>query len=386
MRRYLLPALLPGAAVLVVVSGILPLAGLAELWDRVWHILLFVTAMTVVTELLFAAGVFERLTTFVSRWGRGSVRLLWLLVVGLAVLSTVFLSLDTTAVLITPLVVLLARHAGLPPLPFALTVVWLANTASLLLPVSNLTNLLAQQKVGFTPWEFVQLLWAPAAVGILVPCLLLALLFRGPLRARYLPQPGTPAEDRFLLGAGALVLVLLLPALVSGLPVVIPAVVAGLLLIGVFAARSPATLSFRLVPWQPLLLAMSLFVLVEAGHAQGLSDALRPIAGSGESLADLLQLAAAGTFGANAVNNLPAYLALEPAADSPVRLAALLIGVNLGPLISPWASLATLLWADRLKGLGVPVSWPGFAVAGLVVVALTVPLAVVALWFVSGMP
>lgn len=386
MRRYLLPALLPGAAVLVVVSGILPLVGLAELWERVWHILLFVTAMTVVTELLFAAGVFERLTTFISRWGRGSVRLLWLLVVGLAVLSTVFLSLDTTAVLITPLVVLLARHAGLPPLPFALTVVWLANTASLLLPVSNLTNLLAQQEIGYTPWEFVQLLWAPAAVGILVPCLLLALLFRGPLRARYVRQPGTLAEDRFLLGAGSLVLVLLLPALVSGLPVTIPAVVAGLLLIGVFAARSPATLSFRLVPWQPLLLAMSLFVLVEAGHARGLSEALQPVAGSGESLPDLLQLAAAGTLGANAVNNLPAYLALEPAADSPVRLAALLIGVNLGPLISPWASLATLLWADRLKGLGVPVSWPGFAVAGLVVVALTVPLAVVALWCVSGMP
>ena len=145
MRRYLLPALLPGAAVLVVVSGFLPLAGLAELWERVWHILLFVTAMTVVTELLFAAGVFERLTTAISRWGRGSVRLLWVLVIGLSVLSTVFLSLDTTAVLITPLVVLLARHAGLPPLPFALTVVWLANTASLLLPVSNLTNLLAQQ-------------------------------------------------------------------------------------------------------------------------------------------------------------------------------------------------------------------------------------------------
>ena len=45
------------------------------------------------------------------------------------------------------------------------------------------------------------------------------------------------------------------------------------------------------------------------------------------------------------VNNLPAYLALEPvAADAPQRLMALLIGVNGGPLVTPWASLATLLW------------------------------------------
>ena len=72
----MLASVLPAAAVLVVLLGFLPLSGLAELWERVWHILLFVTAMTVVTELLFAAGVFERLTTWISRWGRGSVRLL----------------------------------------------------------------------------------------------------------------------------------------------------------------------------------------------------------------------------------------------------------------------------------------------------------------------
>ena len=74
--------------------------------------------------------------------------MLWLLVVLVAALSTIFLSLDTTAVLLTPVVIVLARHAGLNPLPFALTTVWLANTGSLLLPVSNLTNLLAQHAMG----------------------------------------------------------------------------------------------------------------------------------------------------------------------------------------------------------------------------------------------
>jgi Na+/H+ antiporter NhaD/arsenite permease-like protein len=53
--------------------------------------------------------------------------------------------------------------------------------------------------------------------------------------------------------------------------------------------------------------------------------------------------------------------------------------------VSPWASLATLLWHERLRTLNVRIKWGGFALAGLVAVALTVPLAVVALWFASGM-
>ena len=50
---------------------------------------------------------------------------------------------------------------------------------------------------------------------------------------------------------------------------------------------------------------------------------------------------------ANLADNLPAYLALEPVAGTEHRLLALLVAVNAGPLITPWASLATLLWHAR---------------------------------------
>lgn len=88
-----------------------------------------------------------------------------------------------------------------------------------------------------------------------------------------------------------------------------------------------------------------------------------------------------GDAGANVVNNLPAYLALESAAGSPVRLAALLIGVNAGPLITPWASLATLLWHERLHAVGVDVPWKRYILLGLAVAPVTVALAVVPLAF-----
>lgn len=372
-------AILPVLAALCVGTGALPGSDLAELWARIWPILLFVAAMTVATDLLFAAGVFEKIIAASARAARGRTLVLWLVTVLLSVACTVFFSLDTTAVLLTPLVVLLARRAGLPPLPFAVTIVWLANTASLLLPVSNLTNLLVQEGLQLSPVQFAGLVAGPALVGVVVPCAVLLLIFRRQLSGRFSPAPARPAEDRVLLRCGYAVLALLLPALVSGLPVALSATLAAVVLAVLFAVRRPGTLTVKMLPVAPLVLALSLFVLVTAAHAQGLDTFLAPAAGTGEDFPDLLRLAAVGAAGANAVNNLPAYLALEPSAASPLRLAALLVGVNLGPLVTPWGSLATLLWAERLRSLGLSIRWVPFGLAGLLVTALTLPSAVLVL-------
>lgn len=376
-----------GAALLVVggvavLLGILSPHAVVVLGLRVWPILLFVIAITVVTELAAAAGLFTVVAEHLARWGAHRAWLLWIFVVALATISTVFLSLDTTAVLLTPVVILLARHVGLPPLPFALTTIWLANSASLLLPVSNLTNLLAVSRLhGYTPTRFAELMLAPAAVAIVVPALLIFAFYRRPLLARYEAAPPAGPEDRVLLWASAAVTVALLPALVSGIAVWIPAVVAGLVLVVFFAIRSPATLRPGLVPWQLVLFATGLFLVVAAVGSLGLSAALAFVAGTGHDLPELLRLAGIGAASSNVANNLPAYLALEPTAGSPLRVAALLIGVNAGPLVTPWASLATLLWGQRLAGLDVHFSWRRFMVLGLVAAPITVVLAVLALFF-----
>lgn len=385
LKSYALPAgmLLAGCAALA--TGLLPVADFQALAARTVPVLAFVVAMSLVTELVDEAGLFRVVTERLAALGRGRVLLLWFLAIALATVSTVFLSLDTTAVLVTPVVVLLAIHARIPPLPFALTTVWLANTASLLLPVSNLTNLLAQEQLNLSPAAFASLVWAPALVGILVPLLLLWLAFRKDLRGRYGPQPVRRVRDRVLLYTASGVMVVLLPALVSGVPVQIPALAAAAALLLLFLWRRRSALRWSMIPWRPLMLTSGLFMVVETLHANGLTQFLTGIAGTGESLPALLQLAGMGTGAANAVNNLPAYLALEPVGGSPARLAALLIGVNLGPLVTPWASLATLLWHERLRSLNVEIRWGGFAVAGVAAVVLTVPLAVVALWLTTGM-
>lgn len=397
--RKLLTAGFPGAlfvvGLILLSTGLLTPSSALELASRTVPILLFVLAMTVVTELADSAGLFRFITARLARFGTraapgkpplGWIAVLWLLVVGLATLSTVFLSLDTTAVLVTPVVVSLARHARINPLPFALTTVWLANTASLLLPVSNLTNLLAQRQLDVSPLGFAQLVWAPAVVGIVLPLVFLVLMFRRDLRGKY-SAPDVPAvADKRLLVLSAITVALLLPALVSGVAVWIPASIAAVFLLVVFVVRERSALHWKMLPTQPLLLTMGLFLVVATLHDHGLGAALGRVSGTGEDFLSLLQLAGLGALSANGVNNLPAYLALEPAADSPVRLAALLVGVNLGPLVTPWASLATLLWHSRLKAMGLDVSWRGYALAGLALVVVLLPLSVLALWLASGLP
>lgn len=380
MRTAIVGAVLLALGAVAVLTGLLPPAEALALWDRVWPILLFVVAVTVVTELAAEAGVFTVVAQQTARWGRGRAWLLWLLVAAVAVLSTIFLSLDTTAVLLTPVVIVLARHAGLDPLPFALTTVWIANTGSLLLPVSNLTNLLAQHAMGEpTPFAFAALMWAPALVAIVVPLIVVFVISRKRLLVRYVTGEEDGIEDPFLFWIAAAVVVALMPLLVSGIPVWMPASAAAVVLLAVFAVRRRSVLRFGLLPWQLVLLASGLFLFIEALHANGLGTLLARVSGSGESPLALLRLSVTGMVGANAIDNLPAYLALEPAAGSPVRLAALLIGVNAGPLITPWASLATLLWHQRLSSFDVRIRWGRYMLLGLLVAPVTVVLATLAL-------
>ena len=381
MRQAVVGGALLVVGAVCVALGLLPLSDLAELADRVVPVLAFVLGLTVVAELAADAGVFDRLADLAARVGGGRTIGLWAAVVVLAVVCTVFLSIDTTAVLLTPIVITLARRVGLPPMPFALTTVWLANTASLLLPVSNLTNLLAVDRIGLDgPIPFAGLMVWAALAGVVVPCAVLLVVFRGKLFGRYTPVSVRQATDPVFFWSASAVLVALVVALTAGVTVWIAAVAAAVVLVAVAAFRAPSELRVSRVPWSTLLFAAGLFIVVETLHTTGLTDPIVNALPGGTGSGPLLALGGAGAVAANAIDNLPAYLVLEPAAGhEALRYAALLIGVNAGCLITPWASLATLLWHARLSSEGVHLSWGRYMALGCVVAPLTVVAGVLAL-------
>ncbi len=174
------------------------------------------------------------------------------------------------------------------------------------------------------------------------------------LRTRYAVAPPPEPHDPALLRVAMGVTLAVGPLFAIGLSPAWVASGAALVLVLAVLWREPATLRRVSVPLPMAVGFVAVAVLVAWAQTHGLRGWLESLVGTGQGPGDLLRVAASGAVGANVVNNLPAYLALEPvAAGAPARLMALLVGVDVGPLVTPWASLATLLWLQRCRSAGV---------------------------------
>lgn len=345
--------------------------------ERVVPILVFLGAITIVAELADASGLFSYAARETARLARGRVIALFLLLVVLASVLTILLSLDTTAVLLTPLVLALCAQIGVTPIPFAMATVWLANTASLLLPVSNLTNLLAQRSLHLSVGEYVSHIWLSALAAIVVTTAVLWLLHRRSLRGRFSMPERPHIESRGFFAATLLAVGCFVVLVLVDVSAPVAATVAAAIAALGAVLWSRTSLTWALAPWRLLLFVVGLFAAVGVLNVV-VSDLLPP--STSTSLAALFGLSASSAVGANLINNLPAYLVAEPhAATATARMFALLIGVNIGPLVLLWGSLATLLWRERCRARGVIITARTFAWQGLILVPLAMAAALLVL-------
>jgi arsenical pump membrane protein len=377
------------AGTLCAATGALPLAEAHATIRRIVPILLFLGSVVILAELAARAQVFDVIATGMAILGRGRYSVLFGLCVLFASATTVVLNLDTTAVLLTPIMLALAARADIAAVPLAMTTVWLANTASLLLPVSNLTNLLAADRIGLAPLAFAHRMWAAQLASILVTMAALWWFYwRAGRRGvdRYQPPRTLAPRDRILCVAAGVACLLFVVTLLLGLTLWIASAAAAGLAVLAFASREPTALRLSLIPWRLLAFVIGLFLLVQTISAHGLDVVVRGLVGAGGGWLGALRAAGTGAGLANLVNNLPAYLAGEPAVSGGhhLRLLALLIGVNVASIITPWASLANLLWQERCAAAGVRIPLRVRVRTGLALVAVVVPATVLALLATGG--
>lgn len=125
-----------GAAILLVTDA----GEAATLLSRLTPIFVFVIGMSIVVNIASQVGAFDAVTQTLERLAPSSPRMrrhvLWGGLVLVSIIVTVFLSLDTTAIMLTPLAVAVAKRNGLNLVAVSLAIVWIANIASLPLPVS----------------------------------------------------------------------------------------------------------------------------------------------------------------------------------------------------------------------------------------------------------
>ncbi len=388
------PKGLPEAVAAVPAAGIALATGLIS-WndagDTVGNLgstIGFLAAVLIIAHLCEVDGVFRWLGALMAVRSRANPGRLLVLVFVVASLTTAALSLDATVVLLTPAILVTIRRLKVKPAPHVYATAHLSNTASLALPVSNLTNLLAFAASGLSFLGFTGLMVGPWLGAIGVEYVMFRLFFKSEL----MPQEHVEPEQVRPVAAPRVTLIMLAlilvgfavgpllgaqPALVAAIGAVVMAVRA--------IARSQVGVWSVIMEANPVFLAFvaALGIVVQAATSHGLEVRVAALLPSGENLLSLLALAAIAAVLANLVNNLPATLvllaALGPTAQT-ASVLAVLIGVNIGPNLTYTGSLATLLWRRVLFSHSTSPSLGRFTRLGLLTVPTTMLAATALLW------
>ncbi|MDB5960286.1 MAG: arsenic transporter [Massilia sp.] len=382
-------------ALVALLAGVIHTADIPLVWHIVWNATGTFIAVIIISLLLDKAGFFEWAALHVARWGRGSGKRLFVLLVLLGASVAALFANDGAALILTPIVIAMLRALRFPAkatLAFVMAAGFIADTASLPLVVSNLVNIVSADyfNIGFGRYAAVM---APVnLVSVAATLGMLMWFFRKDIPAAYdLAQLRTPDEaihDRATFVAGWWVLGLLLVGFFwlerLGVPISAVAAVGAAVLLMV-AARGHKISTREVLgnaPWQVVVFSLGMYLVVYGLRNAGLTgivtallDACATYGVWGAALGTGLITAVLSSI----MNNMPTVLigALSidaTTAQGAVREAMIyanVIGSDLGPKITPIGSLATLLWLHVLASKDIRISWGYYFRVGIV---LTLPV------------
>ncbi len=347
-----------GVAAAIVASGLSPVEARSAA-SQVWSPFVLVAGLLLIGLVADQDGLFVAIGYRVASVAPNGMTLF----VGSAMtiaMVTALLNLDTSVVFLTPVLVYAARARGQGEKPLLVACLLLSNAGSLLLPGSNLTNLIVLGHLHLTGGQFIGHMALPWVASILVTGSVIAIVDRRRLRAWTTAPEGIVDERASSLSApnpltgrlgaigvvAATVLVLLLrsPAL--------PVAGVGLLAIAIRLASRRQRLD-RVLEVLGVPVLIGLF-----GIALALGTLGRTWSGPATWLSHLDGVGTAAVAAGSTVvlNNLPAASLL--AARVPPHPFALLVGLNVGPNLFVTGSLAWILWwrAVRTSGAEPPVA------------------------------
>jgi arsenical pump membrane protein len=387
-------------AIAALLAGVIHVGDIPAVWHIVWNATGAFVAVIIISLLLDKAGFFEWAALHVARWGGGSGRRLFVLLVLLGAAVAALFANDGAALILTPIVIAMLAALRFPPratLAFVMAAGFIADTASLPLVVSNLVNIVSSDYFGIGFARYAAVMAPVNLVSVAVTLAALVWFFRKDIPASYdlaqLRRPEQAIHDRATFITGWWVLALLLAGFfwldAAGIPISVVAAVGAVLLLAVAARghRISTRQVLRGAPWQVVLFSLGMYLVVyglrNAGLTAYLTGLLDRCAGHG------VWGAALGTGFITAVlssimNNMPTVLVGALAIDTTASHGAVreamvyanVIGADLGPKLTPIGSLATLLWLHVLSAKDIRISWGYYFRVG---VLLTLPILLVTL-------
>jgi arsenical pump membrane protein len=374
-----------GAAVMLIVQVVSP----SEAWDVLQsnaNVLLFFLGLMIISLVADCAGFFAWCALKAVKLAHGKGPILLSVVFGLGALITAFFSNDATALILTPIVFTLVTRLKLNALPYVFACAFIANTASMLLPVSNPVNLLAVSRFGLTLGQYFRFLLLPSILVIAINIGLFYLIFRQAIsRAVRDNHPGEPVNvDTFFkvvtTGLGLTAAGYILVS-VYGLPLAYPSAGGALFLLacgfsfGRIAIRKLASG----ISWYIFLFIFALGILVKgldnAGAIRLLAGGLADLASHGP-LQALFSVVLGTAIGSNLINNWSmmmvsvsslSSLAAQGGGFDKTLVYGAIMGADLGPNIAILGSLSSMLWLVLLRQRGLDIHPLQYLKLGLIV-------------------
>ena len=398
---------------IILLTGTVSYANIMDIISKIGGASITIMATIVMAVILESFGFFHWSAARLANAAKGSgYRLYWYIQL-LCFLMTLLFNNDGSILITTPILILLLKNLRLKPhqqIPYLLTGALIATASSAPIGVSNIVNLIALNIVHMTLYMHTAMMFVPATLGLLFMSWLMYVVVKRKLPKR-LPDSVYDVEQmfftknfhplngqllvetkrqrtKFMLKILLFVFLIrssLFVASLFSIPIEFVAVLGSLILLmwRWYHLRTNPIDILKKTPWHIFIFAFSMYVLIYGLHNSGLTELLvkvcKPIVQQGLFEATFLMGGLISIL-SNLFNNHPALLIgtitltkmdLDLITLKTMYLASI-IGSDIGSLLLPIGTLASLIWMHILRKNKIKVKWKDFFSVSLIVVPLTV--------------
>lgn len=405
-------------AALIFLVGVVPFSDVFQILGIISGAAITILSTIIMTIVLESFNFFRWCAYKIAYYARGSgFKLFWYFNL-LCFSMTLFFNNDGSILITTPIILHTLHLLQLKPhqkIPFLLSGAIIATASSAPIGVSNLANLIALKIVGLDLNSYASMVFVPSMLGVFVIAGMLFIYFRNTIPKRIsvfnpaslmhngrihpLNVPSLKEPELDWLGLKMCLLIVLLIRISFfaltpfGIPTEWPAIIGAILLIIIrwFRNKSGITDVLRKTPWDILVFAFSMYVIVYGLRNSGLTLWIVEILNewvSSHHLNGIIIMGLLLTLMSNLMNNLPAVMIgtlslTEMNLDLPTLQVAYLanvIGSDIGALLLPMGTLATLIWMHLIKQDNIPFTWKDYFKVTLFVIPLGLLVSLVALY------